>query len=178
MTGKGTATLLGYLVAALLAGPYAAVGVAACQSEQAQTNVRSNDSRSAALLREALERSGTVKGLVSRLNDTKVLVFLDGLNEPGVRSGSTWLISAPGRERMLRVKINTDLRKDDGIALLAHELQHATEVAADPAVRDQESMFRLFKRIGTRTSAQDHHFETLAAQSIERLVRQELTPHR
>ena len=58
------------------------------------------------------------------------------------------------------------------VPLLAHELQHALELAAAPDVRDQESCARLFARIGWPAGPQ--RFETEAARVTEGRVRREL----
>ena len=60
---------------------------------------------------------------------------------------------------MIRVSIR--LSPLDRIALLGHELRHATEVAAAPDVRDEAALARLIARIGWAKSR--GQFETDAA---------------
>ena len=58
------------------------------------------------------------------------------------------------------------------IGLLAHELQHAVELADAPEVRDDEGVRQLYRRIGS--ASDPDHFETAAARRIERAVRMEV----
>jgi hypothetical protein len=55
--------------------------------------------------------------------------------------------------------------------LLAHELQHANEVASAPEVRDVGSFQTFFKRHGWKGS---HGFETIEAEAVTRTVAAEL----
>jgi hypothetical protein len=75
---------------------------------------------------------------------------------------------------MLRVTVQGSLAPVDRIAVLAHALQHVTEVAGAPDVVDLESMRRFFKKIGHELDPAGRHYETSAAQDIEYRVRQEL----
>ena len=56
--------------------------------------------------------------------------------------------------------------------LLAHELQHAVEIAEHEEVRDEDGIRRLYREIG-HASGEDA-FETAAARDVEALVRLEL----
>ena len=60
----------------------------------------------------------------------------------------------------------------DVAPLLAHELQHAVEIAEHEEVRDAAGVRRLYVTIG-REGATDE-FETDAARSTERTVREEI----
>jgi hypothetical protein len=75
-------------------------------------------------------------------------------------------------QRYVRIQIALRGAPDEGIAILAHELQHAIEVAQETHVSDQAELAALYQRIGTRSG----HliYDTQAAQEVGRLVRREL----
>src|SRR5947208_492070 len=116
-------------------------------TELADTRLRTADSPSATLLKEAIRRSSTVRTLVADVEQSDVLVFLALANEPGKWRGDTRLASAGGGFRRLAVKINVVLDSDEQIVVFGHELQHVREVAGAPDVVDSSAMRRLFERI-------------------------------
>jgi hypothetical protein len=59
------------------------------------------------------------------------------------------------------------------IAVIAHELQHAVEVAGDPGVVDDAGLVALYRRIG-HNSAGGHSYDTDAARTAGHTVRDEL----
>jgi hypothetical protein len=62
------------------------------------------------------------------------------------------------------------------IAILAHELQHAIEVAQAPEVRDSVDIERMFSALAlTFGCGGTTCYETQAAKDVERIVSQELT---
>jgi hypothetical protein len=82
----------------------------------------------------------------------------------------------------VRVDINVTLATRRQIALLAHELQHALEIADRPDVTDVEAMESLFEDIGFQTSDNGRHrsFETGTAIDVQEAVEGELggrAPH-
>jgi hypothetical protein len=71
-----------------------------------------------------------------------------------------------GGYRYVRIILNAELPAGSRTAILAHELQHASEIAASDA-DDQESVRRLFDQAGRRDG---DTYETRAAQLIEKTV--------
>ncbi|HEY3886296.1 MAG TPA: hypothetical protein VGL62_13865, partial [Vicinamibacterales bacterium] len=65
---------------------------------------------------------------------------------------------------------------DDTIALVAHELRHAIEIADASEATDQSGIERLYRRIGRPSGP--HAYETDAAIATQRQVRRELSRHR
>jgi len=59
------------------------------------------------------------------------------------------------------------------LPLLAHELQHAREVLSDESATSQESVARLYERIGERRPGVGN-FETDAALRMQKAVAREL----
>ena len=126
------------------------------------------------LLTEGMRRSPTFAGLVAALNATDVIVYIERVEKlaPNI-SGQLMLVPVANGQRYLRVQILGSLSPTDSIALIGHELRHALEVAAAPAVKDQKELIKLYERIGQRGIGL-HAFDTIAAQDAGRVVRSEL----
>jgi hypothetical protein len=62
--------------------------------------------------------------------------------------GALTFVTRAGGFRNLRIRVAVPLSPRATIALIGHELEHASEVAADASVIDQESFERLYRRIG------------------------------
>lgn len=142
-------------------------------ARQIANRVRANDAASASLLGDALNRSLTVRGLAGKIQRSDVLVMLALSNDRTVR-GLTQFSTAQDGVRILVTRITTFLIQDERIAVLAHELQHACEIAAAPEVTSDAAVRQLFDRIGDRTSWVGDRYETAAAVDVERQVREEL----
>lgn len=135
------------------------------------TSVRTADSRLGELIRTGIEHSTTFRRLVTRLEQSTVVTYVDCATpvefaQRSVPAGRLVLVAYVEGIRYLAVRL--DCRSSDvrQLAALAHELQHAAEVADAPEVRDRFSMARLYQSIGYRahyTGAQA--FETAAAQA-------------
>jgi len=78
--------------------------------------------------------------------------------------------------RYLRVSVKVTGRRRIGIPALAHELQHAVEIAQAGDVRDERTLADLFRRIGWQSERRVSVFETEAARVVEERVRRELFP--
>jgi hypothetical protein len=124
------------------------------------------------LIADTAARSGTVRELLARLECTDVIVYVEMTGSTEIPVARTKLVaSAPG-VRFLRIGINATLSFNDLAPTLAHELQHAVEIAEDPDVTDDEAVRRLYRRIG-RARGFDR-YETEAARDVEWIVRGEL----
>jgi UDP-N-acetylglucosamine enolpyruvyl transferase len=78
--------------------------------------------------------------------------------------------------RYVRVDINVMLASRRQIALLAHELQHALEIAERPDITDVDAMESLFEDIGFQSFENGRHrsYETDAALDVQEAVEHEL----
>jgi hypothetical protein len=138
-------------------------------------HVRAVGSSIERIIAEGLRRSGTFAQLVVALNSTDVIVYIEtGRGLPSTVAGRMLLAAGPANQRYLRIQVNGRSRSNELIALIAHELRHALEVAESPDVRDQQSLIALYERIGHPGRAQ-HTYDTLAAQNTGKKVRTELT---
>jgi len=135
-------------------------------------HVRSSETRINALIDAGLARSSTFRSLVESLDRSDVIVYVDPkLTRPALGAYLAHVIVVAGGVRYLHIAIDAHGAEGRVVPLLAHELQHALEVAGDPTVRDSESMDRLFERLavqfgcGGTTCA-----ETQAAKDVEARV--------
>jgi hypothetical protein len=141
--------------------------------------VRSGDSRSATLLSRGLERSATIRGLVSHLERRDVIVYIE--MQPTLKrrlAGTlTWITNTP-THRYVRISINPELKTDDAVATLGHELQHALEVAQAPEIVSARTLERYYARHGDISRTERNGWDTEAARLAGNEVRRELAEMR
>ena len=136
--------------------------------------VRPLDPPAVRLLDAATRSSQTVRDLLAALQRRDVIVYLVRTMASGEKHhANLHFLAASGGVRYLRIWIDRWNSPLDQVALLAHELQHAVEIAEAPWVVDQATLRRLYLRIGL-SSVDGRRFETLAAQQVERRVLGEL----
>jgi hypothetical protein len=150
--------------------PASAAALMAAESRR----VRSNNQRVVKLLNEGVRRSPTFADLITKIHTTNVIVYV----EPSYAlapdlQGRILLQAVAGDQRYLRVQVRATLQGDLMIAVIAHELRHALEVADDQSVVDDAGLTALYRRIG-HISSGSHSFDTDAAQATGRRVRDEL----
>jgi len=137
--------------------------------------IRSTDRRLRSLLEEGLRTSPTLRALVARLHASDVVVYLQ-CDGPGAPDGRLTFLSAVGGYRYVVVRMSRFSRMQQ-IAMMAHELQHAVEIAETPAIVDGESLVREYKRIGyvnTLSPLPGVAFDTQAAVRAGERVMKEL----
>jgi len=142
------------------------------------TRIRPSEPYLTALLREGYERSATLHELVDALQRTNVILSLQPLACAGGRIRSC-LVGVKGSQRERHIWIKVDPQhtiKDRLIAAVAHELQHAAEIAEDPDVVDAASALALYRRIAVGACGRglSEECETARALATERRVTEEL----
>jgi hypothetical protein len=136
--------------------------------------VRATDPRVKQYLIEGFERSATFARLLTTLNATDVIVYIERvMTLPHETMGRLTMVPMTSGPRYLRIQIRSDLSATEAIALIGHEMQHALEVADAPLVRDSSALIALYQRIG-HSSGGEHVYDTDAAQVAGRRVRREL----
>lgn len=182
--------MVGFMILALAAGPggmpahdvpivHPRVGVARAVPadeilKSPERRIRAMDQRVARLLSDGVRRSTTFAALVSALQGTDVIVYIEANNHLPARLGGRLLLQAvTERERYVRVQVRAALPPNQAIEVIAHELQHAIEVAQNPSVVDEKGLLDLYQRIGY-LSFEDRGFDTRAAKRTGEIVRQEL----
>ena len=135
--------------------------------------VRGASPRETRVIEHLLGRSATARALVSELESSDVIVYVElAPNEAGGRA-ATRFVTTTASHRFLRIVIGAMTPPYERGPLLAHELQHAVEIAREPDVRDDDGMRRLYLRIGEDRAARAS-FETAAARATGLRVRREL----
>ena len=124
------------------------------------------------LIDETAARSATTRDLLTRLDCTDVIFYIEMTGSPEIPTARTKLVIAAPGVRFLRIGIRLGVPYNDLAPLLAHELQHALEIAEHGEVTDDDAVRRLYDRIG-RPLGRDR-FESDAALDVERSVRAEL----
>jgi hypothetical protein len=89
-----------------------------------------------------------------------------------------YFVTATPTVRYLRIEIVRGGSHADVIALIAHELQHAAEVAGAPRIRDQRGMSTFY--LGMRDNARHPpgYYDSVAARTTEDIVRAEVIAYR
>lgn len=137
-------------------------------------HLRAVDRRVRDAIADGLGRSTTFASLVLALDQSDVIVYIETTRGmPSTLAGRMLIVAGPANQRYLRIQIADAPRGVELIALIAHELQHALEVAASPDVRDERALIGLYETIG-RSARGQHRYDTMAAQNTGRQVRTEL----
>jgi hypothetical protein len=159
--------MTGVVLAAL-----AAAGGGGLHAQTELAAVRPEDAALRVLIARGIERSATFRDLKTSLDNTDVIVYVKFARcAGGVAACLVWA-SSGGRPRRLLVKLDRFGRSPDELTiLLAHELQHANEVASAAGVTDLESFRTSFASRGWK---QGDGFETEQAREISRRVAAEL----
>ena len=164
------------LIFVLLAGFAMDRAVAPQERPAAWTHVRAFTRGAATLLDEAVRRSPTTRSLLDALEGTDLIVCVTVARSGLVREPAGYLafLARTGSVRYVMVCIDPmRVAPPGGIAVLAHELHHALEVAAAPEVADSASLGRLFERTGWLVRVRQ--FESDRAQEVGQRVMFELT---
>lgn len=140
-------------------------------------HVRGATPKEVRIIDDLLDRSEIARALVAELETTDVIVYVQLAPDHAGGRAATRFVTAAGSHRFLRIAIGTMTPPPHRGALLAHELQHAVEIAREPDVRDDEGMQRLYARIGEDRAARTT-FETTAAREVGLRVRRELSAPR
>ena len=131
--------------------------------------VRPQNDEAARLLTHAASQSPVVREQLERLAASDVVVMLSTIT-PASKDRARWrgqtqLLTSTASQRLVLVRVR--IPDINLVATLAHELQHALEIAASDA-RTQADVEALFKRIGRDNG--NGQFETDAALAAERAV--------
>jgi hypothetical protein len=153
------------VVSALLGG-----GAVAAQGPR----VRPLDQLASAAYDRGHRQSPRFRALVSELDASDLIVHIvttTGL--PSDVAGITRLVGQFGGSRYVRIDLARSLTPTGRVAILAHELQHACELARSDAgsSTDLRSLYRV---IGREAGGGAERFETVGAERMGRLVWVEL----
>lgn len=112
-------------------------------------HLRTEDASVRILIHQGYLRSPVFRALVDRLIETDVVVFLiSDRRVPHRAAGCLSFVTSAGGVRYLAARFSWGLSQRQNVALMAHELQHALEIAAAPHVIDPASLAHEYHRIG------------------------------
>jgi hypothetical protein len=129
------------------------------------------------LLERGRAASATLAGLVAALERSDVIVHIEESWLLGLgHVGATNFVTAAAGHRYLRIRLDPRVHDEAAIAMLGHELQHASEIAGAGWVVDQETLVRLYASIGHPSAAAHDLYavDTATARNTERVVLKEL----
>lgn len=139
--------------------------------------IRPLELRMQALVERGMRRSPTFRALAARIEQSDVVVYLlsDVCGPPRIAGRLTFLSAAGGR-RYIVVRLRPLSSTLDEVAVLAHELQHAVEIAERPAIVDASSMERAYRQMGRPNGwvPRGVAFDTRAAADVGAHVAREL----
>ena len=177
--------MAGAILVALLAGAINGWHAEVAQPEDAPRLVRVKpaDAEIRRLVSEGHRRSATFRALMKELHESNLIVTIQyGACANGRIRSCVSDVQSDGRQRFVRVKVDSRTTDDRLIATIAHELQHAVEIARDPSVSTPEEALALYRKIalGACRQGTSDKCETQAALDIESRVNDELgrTPRR
>jgi hypothetical protein len=136
--------------------------------------LRAATPRVGALITEGIRRSRTFAGLVNDIHRTNVIIYVEAsMGLPIEVAGRILFAGAAGDQRYLRVQVRATLGRDQMIAVIAHELRHALEVADERSVISDKALEDFYRRVGDSPHA-GGGYDTEAARVVQRVVRNEL----
>lgn len=150
-------------------------------SDAAVGRVRPRDAFAQFLVDQGRARSVTFARLLSALETSDVVVYVDLLSEVAAGpSGRLQFVGAGGGRRYVLASVESGTTSwglmlaghQELIAILGHELQHALEVAAAAEVADVNAFAGLYHTIGIRLTG--HSFDTYAARVVGEQILSEL----
>jgi len=137
--------------------------------------VRSEDPLIRQILADGHKRSHAFRSLIDAIERSNLLVYVfwpvDLLSGMG---GSLQVKGAANGQRVVFILINRDLSFVHVVTMIAHELQHAVEIANASEVVDQASLVRHYERVGIHAGLRGKTFGTVQARAVEGVVRSEL----
>jgi len=136
--------------------------------------LRCLDADAARLLARAVALSPSVRSLVSKIEQSDLVVYIRMDDRLTRYWGATTFMAAAAGLRYVMVGLTPRAYDDDLVAMLGHELQHVVEIADATNVRDVAALETLYRRIGW-AGAFGNEYETAAAVDIGRQVAREVT---
>lgn len=139
--------------------------------------LRPRDAWVTSLIAEGSRRSATFRRLADRLATLKVIIYIESrMDLRDSVDGAARLMAAAGGHRYVHISLRSGCARDQSIAILGHELQHALEIAEAADIVDAESMAAFYHRAGVRScpGAAIECYDTARAREIGEAVLIEL----
>lgn len=167
MAGWGAAAVL-----ALVAAGTASAQVETVQAGMPLSRVRPTDPAARSLVATARTASPTAARLIDILESSDVIVKVSATLMNDGLAGDTRFLTVTAAVRIVCIRIDRPRPLPERIGWLAHELQHAVEIAGAQEVRSDADLVELMKRIG-RSRAWGRLVETDAAVACGRRAERE-----
>jgi hypothetical protein len=137
------------------------------------SHVRATDPRAQEWIRVGTTASRTFRALLNRLAASDLIVYVVIVDRIDDAAGRMYFVTAKGGVRYLRIEVVADRDVGRMVALIAHELQHAVEVADAPRVRDSRTLEMLY--LGMLENARRRtQYDSVAARVTEDRVKSEV----
>ena len=115
----------------------------------ASAEIRAMSPALSALVDEGMSRSASFRALIARIERSDLIVYLrEEYASMGSLRGSLTFVASAGGSRYLLIRLAARSRTRR-LSTLAHELQHAVEIAERPDIVDEASLFRAYAHFGT-----------------------------
>jgi hypothetical protein len=135
------------------------------------SSVRTDEPAVQALLDWGMARSATLASLVEALNQSDVIVYVQqGTLPAGVGGLLLHRIVSRGGRRYARILVSLRGARERLTGVIAHELQHAVELAQSADVLHHDDVTALFARIGFPANCRRTCSETAAAIDVQARV--------
>ncbi len=139
------------------------LGIAELRGQEAPPAVRAMDAGAVEACNHGRVSSTSFRALVESFDPEHVVVHVEtGVVRIFGTAGATRLVGTAGHWRYVRITVDPDLPLDERTAVIAHELQHAREIA-DAAAVTQNQVRQLFERIGRPVQGAVDTYETAGA---------------
>ena len=127
------------------------------------------------LINDGARQSAAFQALVTRLEASDVVVYLECSHLTPGRGGELGFLGLASGTRYLKVGLACTLRPATVTWLIGHELQHAVEIADAPEVVDVDGLRALYRRIGVDVLGDGQRFDTQQAINAGLLIREQLS---
>lgn len=149
-------------------------------AEESKSTIRPSHVRSEQVdiehaIRIGVLRSATFGAIVEELNASDVVAYVE--SSPRMRQGLNGYLNhrvvISQAWRLVRIRVRPNTSTNRLVSTIAHELQHAVEVARDPRARSYEAMDRLFRSLDSGRCIATC-METFDAERVQEEVLREL----
>lgn len=150
------------------------LGTGTLHAQRPPAAVRAMDPGAVEACAHGRASSASFRALVESFDPEHVVVHVEtGTVRVFGTAGATRLVGTAGPWRYVRITVDPDLPLDARTAVIAHELQHAREIA-EASAATQAQVRQLFERIGRPVQGAADAYETADAISTGQRVWREL----
>jgi hypothetical protein len=127
------------------------------------------------LVVDAAVLSSTIRTLVARIERSDLIVYVNCTPfKNSVLAGRLIFMTTALGHRLVMIEIRSPEQWHTQMATVAHELQHAVEIANAPSIRSRAALARHYRRTGITVATNPYVFDTEAARQAGLRVQREL----